>query len=179
MNERGIIDLDTGEIKQEIHDGDSVRIIRKSSKDSYKEFKERSKGRNFTKIDVNESRLLLEELSPNERSLLFILQLYVSYESCLIKYPNGKDISFSDIVDISKWSRNTTKEALDLLIKKNIIYKGKNGHNVQYYMNPWVISKGSLVNETLFEMFKNYKIRSKGNKTWEELNKGREIKPKS
>lgn len=168
--ERALIDSETGELLYELNKGD--RIIRAASIEYYKETKLKGRsGRPFSKVDLSEGILLLRELEPNERSLLFLLQYFVSYESCLIQYRNGSDITFGDVVELSGWSKATTSETLNKLVQKNVIYKGKNGRNVQYFMNPWVVSRGSESNKTLKEMFKNYRIRSKGGITWEELEK--------
>lgn len=169
--QRALIDSDTGEILSELHRGD--RIVRAASIEFYKEMQARKRhGRPFSKVDLSEGVLLLTELDANERSLLFILQYFVSYDSCLIQYRNGFDITFSDIVELSGWSKATASATINKLVEKNIVFKGRNGRNVQYYMNPWVISRGPESNRTLKEMFKNYRIRSKGNITWEELEKG-------
>lgn len=164
MSSRGIVNLDTGVIIDELHEGD--RVVRAKSIEYYKEVCNRPH-RTFSKVDIKEGALLIQELTSNERSMLFLLQYYVAYESCLIRKNNG-DMTFNDIVELSGWSRSTTNKTLDALIEKNILYKGKNGRNVQYFLNPWVVHKGTY-NKTLVEMFKNYKIRSMGGITWGEL----------
>jgi len=41
---------------------------------------------------------------------------------------------------------------------------------VQYFINPWIGSRGSKLNKVLRTMFKNYYIRTIGKK-WSELEK--------
>ena len=54
------------------------------------------------------------------------------------------------------------------LIDKDILYKGKNSKNVQYFVNPWLFCKGNRINKVLKTMFENYKIRTYGVR-WGEL----------
>lgn len=164
--DRSMVDSETGEVLYDLEPGD--RVIRAASIEYFKKLNGR-KSRGFTKVDVSEGVLVLKDLNANERSLMFVLQYYVSYESCLIRYPNGRDITFGDIVELSGWSRSTANQTLNGLIEKNLIYKGRHGRGVQYYMNPWIASRGPVVNATLKDMFKNYRIRSFGNRTWEEV----------
>ena len=166
--ERILIDKATGEVVGDMNDGD--RIIRKESINYLnRKYSSDLKGRTFVKLDDDEGRLLAKELTSYEKAVLFQLQYYVSYESGLIRYPNGREIGFAEIVEMSGLSRRTAAEAINKLIDKDIIYKGKNSKKTQYYMNPWVASKGVVSNPTLKEMFGNYKIRSMGNTRWKDL----------
>lgn len=166
--ERVLVNPETGEVLEQLKEGD--RILRKTSQDKYKRKKDSDlNGRMFIKVDTKEGYALLKELSLNERALLFVLQYYVTYESGLIQHQNGQEINFNDLIDITGMSRRTLSETLSALISKDIVYKGKNSTKVQYYLNPWVAMKGVVVNPTLKEMFKNYKIRSKGNICWKDL----------
>lgn len=171
MEARAIISTDTGEVLRELHDGD--RIIRNTSLNYLNNSKKSDlKGRRFVRVDSSEGLKLLNELNAHERSVLFVLQYYVAYESGLIQFPNGNEIGFEDICMLTGYSREKTSTVLSSLIKKDIIYKGKNSRKVQYYMNPWVASKGVIVNPTLKEMFKNYRIRSKDCIPWKDLRDG-------
>lgn len=171
QNNRGIVDLDTGEVIRKIEDGEHF-VCRQSIEYMHAISKKALSNRGFIRIDQKEGKQIAKELSANEKALLFTLSYYVSYQSGLIRHINGKDLCLNDIVILMGWSRPTTTETLNSLIKKDIIYKGKNGKSIQLFMNPWVASRGVAVNKTLFEMFKNYKVRSLGGKTWEEIEHG-------
>jgi len=165
---RVLISADTGEVLTNLEKGD--RIVRSKSIERYKknaesEFAKRS----FIRVDIREGALILKELNPYEKSLLFTIQYYVAYESGIIQYPNGKEIGFDDICSLTGLSREKTATVLSSLIKKDLIYKGKNSRKVQYFMNPWIATKGIAPNPTLKEMFKNYKIRSKASVMWKDL----------
>lgn len=168
MSDIALIDRKTGEVVADLSPGD--RIVRKKSVD-YLQTKQKSdiKNRHFVRMDEDEGRLIAKELTPNERAVLFQLLFYVSYESGLICYSNGKEIGFSDIVEMTGISRRTVASVLESLIAKDVLYKGRNSKKTQYYMNPWIASKGVMPNRTLKEMFGNYHIRSKGGTMWKDL----------
>ena len=165
---RLIIDSATGEVTGEVRQGD--RILRKASTESF-EKKQKSDfyRRHFVRADEDEGRLILGELTVSERSVLFLLQYHVAYESGLICWPNGKEIAFSDLVDMSGMSRRTLSSVMASLIDKDIVYKGRNSRKTQYYLNPWIAAKGVSPNKTLKEMFGNYRIRSKDGVMWKDL----------
>jgi hypothetical protein len=74
------------------------------------------------------------------------------------------------LIEITGMSRSTLYHTIDLLHKKDIVYKGKNSRNRQFYINPWLYCKGNRINKVLRDMFKNYKIRSRDNVLWKDLN---------
>ena len=54
------------------------------------------------------------------------------------------------------------------LIEKDILYKGRNSRNVQYFANPWLFCKGNRINKVLKTMFKNYEIRTMDKTKWKD-----------
>lgn len=168
MNSRFLIDEESGEIVGKLAQGD--RVIRAQSLEYLgRKYTSDLRKRKFVRMDEDEGRLIVKELSANERAVLFQLQYYVAYESGLICYPNGKDICFSDIIEMTGLSRRTAAQVLESLVAKDILYKGRNSRKVQYYMNPWIASKGVMPNKTLKEMFGNYRIRSRDGVMWKDL----------
>jgi len=165
---RILVDADTGEVGGYLKTGD--RILRAESiAHLKKQAKGAVRGRRFVRIDEEEGRLIAKELNAYERAVLFQLQFYVSYESGLIRYPNGREIGFNDVVEMTGLAKATVTSAISGLVAKDILYKGKNSKRTQYYMNPWIASKGVVPNSTLKDMFGNYRIRSKGNTRWKDL----------
>lgn len=165
---RAIIDTKSGEVLYELAKGD--RVLRAASIERFRQINERS-ARHFVKADSTEGVLILKELSSNERSLMFLLQFYVAYETCLICYPNGTALSLNDIVKLSGFSRPTVSKTLANLTEKLFIYREKSSSGYSYYMNPWIVSKGKVNELSLINMFKDYEIRSKGKIKWGELEK--------
>ena len=162
--------METGEILTTIAHGD--RIVRKGSIDSYlsqSEHYEIWKIEQFYKGNISEIRKHLESLSVYEKAFLFSIATYVGYEDCCIKYDNGNCLDFGDMVKISGMSRSKMSEVINNLRRKDIIYKGTNSQEIQYFVNPWLFCKGSRINVVLRTMFRNYHIKIMGNVKWGDL----------
>lgn len=123
----------------------------------------------FTKADTKEFKCLLKELDVYEKAFLLSVMPYVGYEDCAIKKDNGSPLNMKDFVSVSGISERKLFDVIGSLKDKCIIYKGKTGNEIQYFMNPWLFSKGNKLNKVLKYMFRNYKIRSKGNVSWKDL----------
>ena len=93
----------------------------------------------------------------------------MGYEDCCLKYPNGKDITTDNLADITGLSRSVIYSTIASLMKKDILYKGKNSNNRQYFINPWLFCKGNRINKVLKTMFKNYRVRVCGGVKWQDL----------
>jgi hypothetical protein len=158
-----VIDAETGEVTGEVYDGD--RIIRKASVD-YLNNTQIWKLDHFFKGHIGELRNWSEELTIEEKAFLFSIATYIGYEDCHIRYDNGKNIGTEDLVKISHMSRSTVYEVIKSLISKDILYRGKNSKERQYFINPWIFVKGNRINKVLKTMFCNYKIRVLGGVAW-------------
>lgn len=163
--------MDTGEVT-EFGEGD--RILRKASLDSFSRIKEKKKQyedwqiNTFIKGNIEELRKVMKELDVYEKAFLYSIIPYISYEDCCLKYDNGKEIGFDTLVEITGISKGKLSSVIASLVEKDILYKGKNSRNVQYFVNPWLFCKGNRINKVLKTMFKNYEIRTLGVK-WREL----------
>lgn len=124
---------------------------------------------NFTKACTKEFRLILKELSVYEKAFMLSVMPYVGYEDCAIKKDNGTPLGIKDFVEISGISERKIYDVIASLKEKDMIYKGKNSKEVQYFMNPWLFYKGNKLNKVLKYMFRNYKVRSKHMRFWSEL----------
>lgn len=157
---------DNGEILTRINPGD--RILRANSI-AYLDSCYIWKVEHFYKGNAAEMKKLMEELTPNEKAFLFSIAVYVGYEDCCLKYDNGDELTTNDLIGLSGLGRSTTFETINGLIKKDILYKGRNSKNRQYFINPWIFCKGNRINKVLKTMFKNYKIRVLGGTQWKHL----------
>lgn len=173
-----VIDPYTKEQVNVIKKGD--KIVRKASIDSFKDLKNQLKEAGcekwqmseFYKANTEETQLVSNELSTSERAFLFSIAPYVSFEDNHLQIGRGKkavDIGTEDLINITGMSRSTLYETINLLASKDIIYRGINSRNRQYFVNPWLFCKGNMINKVLKTMFKNYKVRSKGNIPWKDL----------
>jgi len=163
--DRVVVDTSTGEILN--REGDKVRIVRKESIEHLKSVTS-MEGRQFYKGYVEELRLILPKLSQAEKSFLMSLSPNIIYYSCLLAFPNGHELNIGNMTQLSGYSKKTVIKLLQSLKEKDIVYRGTNSRNIQWYMNPWLFSKGHTSNKVLKSMFKNYYIQHKGCK-WKDL----------
>ena len=163
--ERAVVDTRTGEVLTK--DGDRVRIIRKETVDYLSDKADWTTG-GFFKGYVGELRKILPTLSQSEKSLLMSVAPYVSYFDCHLEYSNGKDVDINGIVRITGYTKKTVIGILKSLVDKDILYRGKNSQNYQWFVNPWLFNRGSTINKVLKAMFKNYYIHTKGCR-WKDL----------
>jgi hypothetical protein len=164
-----VVSLNTGEVLN--REGDTVRIIRKESKEAYKKLQDNPVepwNYSFFKGNVDELRKVLPLLDKNEKSLLMSISPYISYRDCHLQWSNGKDIDVDAMSRISGYCKKTVNEILKSLKKKDIVYHGENSKSFQWFVNPWLFSRGSTINVVLKTMFKNYYIHTKGCK-WKDL----------
>jgi predicted transcriptional regulator len=157
------INPETGEVLGHIYEGD--RITRQESLSAYRLRQEKEKELipwgvdPFYKGYIEELQLITPELSGNEKIMLFSIIPYISYEDCCIKDVEGNDIGTEELVELTGLSRAAVYKTIETLIEKDVIYKGKNSRNRQYFVNPWLFAKGRQINKVLQTMFKNYYIR--------------------
>ena len=179
-----VIDPNTEKITNYINKGD--RIVRKSSIDAFRSLKEQeSEGvcdkwemREFYKANTEELQLVMKELTQFERSFMFSITPYISFEhNSLIMGKGNKavDIGTEQLIEITGLSRSMLYEVVKSLIDKDIIFRGKNSKNTQYYVNPWLYCKGNRINKVLRNMFKNYKILTQGGVLWKDFDDNIEI----
>ena len=160
-----LIDTETGE-EVILYEGD--RITRKNSLD-YLSDTEILGIDSFFKGNVEELKLLLPELSTTEKAFLISIAPYVGYSDCCLKHGNNIDMLPVHMEQIVGLSMRSIYSVLESLIKKDIVYKGKNSNGRQYFVNPLLFNKGARHNKVLRTMFKNYKVRSRGSIKWKDI----------
>lgn len=147
-----------GEILDHLNDGD--RILRKESIDH---LKNRFDVGCFVKVPIDELKLLLPELSQNEKAFLMDISPFVGYVDCKLRFPNtNRDLTSKHLEQITGLSRTSIYRVVKGLREKSIIYG-------EYHINPWVLSRGNEFDIKVREWFGEYRIRSLGGKTWREL----------
>lgn len=171
---RLIVDGKTGEQIGEINPGD--RIVRANSVSAIKQQYAQQKNENklpwkiddFYKVFVKEQKLLSPDLSHSERSFLFAVSPYVTYDND-IRDDKGEQMGTEALIVLTGFSRNVMYSVIKSLIEIDVLYRGKNSKGAQYFINPWIICKGRYVSRTLQVMFKNYRIRALGGKRWGDI----------
>lgn len=147
-----------------MNEGD--RILRKNSIDYLRNKTNNPKYQNwhipdFYKGNVKELRAIMSELDSGERAFLFSIAPYIGYEDCCIRYDNGKELSTKQIQDLVGMGQSKVYAIIKSLQEKDILYKGKNSKNTQYFVNPYLFCKGTRINKVLQKMFDNYQVRIK------------------
>ena len=174
MSKALLIDSETGVIQRELSPGKYL-IRDKKSDESHKRNKRLTQNimewdlTNFHKTNEPELILWLKHLSTHEKAFLFAVANYISYDDCHLQFGNGVDIGSEHLIEITGLSRRIVYETINSLMKKDIIYKGRNSKNRQYFVNPWLFCKGNRINKVLRTMFKNYKIKIMDDKCWKDL----------
>lgn len=161
-----IIDPDTGLQTGYIAEGD--KIIRKASMD-YLNNTDEWRIESFVKGHTAELKKWMDDLSSLDKAFLFSVAPYISYDDCHLQHLNGNDITTSDLIDVVSLDKTRLHQVINSLISKDILYKGKNSKNRQYFVNPWLFCKGNRINRVLKTMFKNYRIRVLGGVRWCDL----------
>lgn len=179
-----MVDFKTGEILADEESGDRIKYTKASSLESFKKMKEEQveKGleefenkynlwdfKSFFKGNIEEIRRCMEELDTYEKAFLYSIASYVGYDDCCLKFDNGVELTFEKMVEISGISKGKLSSVIQGLIKKDILYKGKNSNTTQYFVNPFIFCKGNRINKVLKRMFGNYRIKSKNNIRWKDL----------
>lgn len=155
-----------GEVITDLYEGD--KVVRGKTIEFLEQTQE-WKIEHFYKGHIDEITKLNQELNVYEKAFIYSVVPYVGYNDCLLKYNNtadGNPLTFDDMVKITGISRGKLHQTLDDLIKKDIIYKGRNSVGLQYFINPWLFCKGQRINKVLKAMFQNYRIRVMGGKKW-------------
>lgn len=160
-----ITDATTGEVVNQADEGDTITITRAESLNKLRETLEWKCG-DFFKGYIPELRAVLKELPISEKALLISIGTYVSPVDCCLKRDDGEPVSFEDLVELSGMSRGTVHAALSGLLKEDIIFQGKNSHERQYFVNPWLFCKGNRINKVLQTMFRNYRVKVLGGQRW-------------
>ncbi len=165
-----IVSKDTGEVFDHMYRGD--RILRSKSMEGYSEMQEttaKSPITNFTKQNNDELRHLLRDLSLPESKFLFGCLSFLGYEDNCIKNERGNPMQIDDIAERIGLSRSSAFRAAESLMAQDILCKAKNSSEFQLFLCPLVGGKGNKYNKVLQTMFRFYKVRSKGMKTWAKL----------
>ena len=149
-------DFLTGEIN-EIREGDSVKILRKESKDylcTTMSIDKREENDYTIQFTCNSTKLY-RLLGASNYGLLSYLMQYVSYKNCELRHHNGALLTNNYITEELEISRKTLFNGIETLCDYEILSKRKEGRNIVYIMNPFICMKGNKIDTTIYEMFKN------------------------
>ncbi len=162
-----IIDKGTGEVLDQIMDGDKVRITRQS-KVAFLEDTISIPFSCFAKLNTEEIMLLGQELSKTDFLFLVSISHYVGYYDNCIKDRRGNPMTIEEIARHLGISRSVAYRNVENLMKESILCKAKTSE-FQLFVCPLIYCKGNRTNKVLQTMFRNYRVRSKGNVKWQRL----------
>jgi|BioPla2DNA2_1021312.scaffolds.fasta_scaffold42276_4 hypothetical protein len=153
---RVVIDTETGQIMNELRDGD--RIVHATSIEAFREFESAPKGETFTKLYHKVIPLIVDcGLSASELILFMHLAVNLRYLSNVAKYPNGRLITRDNLQNDLKISESTVKRSIYRLIKLGLIAEASTVEGKVFIVNPFVVTVGDKINKTVYDLFRKSK----------------------
>lgn len=153
------INTKTGEIVREekiyLRPGEEYKIT-KPKQNADENFILWGKDRPFVKMFIDYMPQLGLVLSGGALAIAFRLSEYICYGSNLIAKRGGNAITNVDIQEMMGYSEKTVIKLMQELVDNMIFYRGRTGRSYQYFANPYLFSRGTVINSTLAAMFKDY-----------------------
>ena len=147
------MDYETGAEDNVMYKGD--RILRKKSLEYLQDTTEILHDEPYAKAYLKPMFQIAKTLKGTELQMVYFLLPFLSYESGMLKHPNGQPLNRTYIAKETGLSINSVDRILQKLKEKRIISRNVTGHEVQYLMNPWLFMRGKRINKTLYDIFKN------------------------
>lgn len=151
------IDIETGEVKYTLREGDSIRVDTREQKEYRDNHRYIKNNNSFVKVYKDTIGILdKEELTKSEFKIILNALAYLDKTSGILT-EDGVNIGkqrFMELVDIS---HNTFTDSINHLIELNIMARTKSGKNGVYLMNPFIFMNGTYINATLYRIFKKSK----------------------
>lgn len=137
----------------------SLKFLKEREKKRVKSINKEMSKRLFAKVFINASDILGDEnLSSGEYAVLMKLFRYIEYDSCILKYENGKDLNLSGIKSIcNSISERTVENSIKKLLERGILAVGKNGKENIYVVNPYIFFRGTVPDDEAEDIFRETK----------------------
>jgi hypothetical protein len=154
MNEKYVVDKETGEVVDSIKPGD--RVLRGAS---LKHLARRSElieflpNVDYVKIYTDPLRELKRGLTGAE--MLFVINMleFISYDTGVLQYDNGRTLTRKGMAEITSSDIKTVDRLVLSLTKKEVIGKHKTGGTICFTVNPYLFCKGKMVSKTLLKLY--------------------------
>jgi hypothetical protein len=159
----GVVDFTDGELTHYIHSGDSLKITRKESKDSFNDIVQLNKKEDFIKVYLKPMMLLSKELSSAECTILFYVLQYLNFTNGMLMETKLEPLRRSTMAREMLQSERNIDRLMNSLVHHEILVKIICGKRVSYLVNPFIFMRGKMINKTLLGMF----IQSKYAKMYE------------
>lgn len=137
----------------------SIKFLKEREEKRIRSIDKKMSKRLFAKVFINASDILGDEnLSSGEYAVLMKLFRYIAYDSCILKYENGKDLNLNGIKSIcSSISERTVENSIKKLLERGILAVGKNGKANVYIVNPYIFFRGTVPDDMTEEIFSETK----------------------
>lgn len=137
----------------------SMKFLKEQEEKRVRSIDKKMSKRLFAKVFINASDILGDEnLSSGEYSVLMKMFRYISYDSCVLRYENGKDLGLNGIKRIcNTMSERTIENSIKKLLERGILAVCKKGRANIYLVNPYIFFRGKVPDETTEQVFKETK----------------------
>jgi hypothetical protein len=89
--------------------------------------------------------------------MFFFMYPKIRYQSGLLAYDNGKPLNVENIADALDMEERAVNYALNGLYKERVIGFWTFNDEIKIYMNPYIVSVGTVINKSLQTMFEDSK----------------------
>jgi hypothetical protein len=113
----------------------------------------------FVKIYPDALNRISFRLSGAEAMTLMRLVPFIDYQSGMLK-KEKRPLITKDVIEMTGYSKVTVIGIMDKLVSERILAKTRVGRTFEFFANPYIFFKGKFINNTLIDMFKDYR-RSK------------------
>lgn len=156
---------ENGGMYVEVYAGDriirynSIKFLKEREEKRVRSINKKMSKRLFAKVFINASDILGDEnLSSGEYAVLMKLFRYIAYDSCMLRYENGKELNLSGIKSIcSSISERTVENSIKKLLERGILAVGRNGKANVYIVNPYIFFRGTVPDDMTEEIFSKTK----------------------
>ena len=114
----------------------------------------------FIKLYPDALNRISFRLSGAEAMTLIRLIPFIDYQSGMLK-KDKKPLLSKHIIEMTHYSKVTVIGIMEKLVDERILSKNRVGRTFEFFVNPYIFFKGKYINNTLLDMFKDYKKTSK------------------
>lgn len=110
----------------------------------------------FIKVYPDALNKISFKLTGAETLTLIRLIPFIDYQSGMLK-KDKKPLITKDIVELTKFSKVTVINIMAKLVEEKILSRNQVGRTFEFFANPYIFFKGKYINNTLLDMFKDYR----------------------
>lgn len=153
-----VIDIQSGVATHDIHEGDTLKIIKGKKFGSKKDEEPKvfiNDEEPFIKVYTKPLFELSKSLTGTESQFVNYLIQFIRYNTGILAYDNGKHITRVTMAKDTGLSKKTIDRLIISLSNKEVLGKHKTGRCTTLTVNPFIFMRGHKINQTLYEFFIN------------------------